>query len=103
MAVGKVLVSDCGDREVDRRSGALCCADCGRCLSVRTCLLVSSHRGKLFQTIETYKEQEHISNYSMGHTTLDQVFVNVCQGVDKENSQAVRRGGLISRMVGRTK
>ncbi|KAK4625533.1 Retinal-specific phospholipid-transporting ATPase ABCA4 [Fulvia fulva] len=67
-------------------------------------LLDGSHLGKLFQAMEAHKERASIRDYSIGHATLDQVFVNVCQGVDEENSAAVHRGGgLFSCVLGRSK
>ena len=54
-------------------------------------LLDGSHLGRLFNTIEINRDRVGIRDYSIGPTTLDQVFLNVVSkhNVEEENMQHV--------------
>ncbi|KAK4500459.1 hypothetical protein PRZ48_008648 [Zasmidium cellare] len=64
-------------------------------------LLDGSHMGQLFRAIEASKESMRIRDYSIGHATLDQVFLNVVSrhGVDEENSHAIRKYDGLRRLL----
>jgi ABC-type multidrug transport system ATPase subunit len=66
-------------------------------------LLDGSNMARLFAAIEAKKEEMSIRDYSIGHATLEQVFLNVVSrhGVDEENTQPVERRGLFQRLIGR--
>lgn len=66
-------------------------------------LLDGSNMARLYATIEANKERMGIRDYSIGHATLEQVFLNVVSrhGVDEENSHATERRGLMQRLMGR--
>lgn len=66
-------------------------------------LLDGGNMARLFATIEANKERMGIRDYSIGHATLEQVFLNVVKrhGVDEENSGGVERKGLMGRILRR--
>ena len=49
--------------------------------------------GRLFRLLEAHKEELGVAYYSIGETTLDQVFVNVVRefGGEEEGSKVTRR------------
>lgn len=67
-------------------------------------LLDGSNLGRLFGAIEENKVRLGVRDYSIVHATLDQVFLNVVSrhGVEEENSHAVQRKGVFSRLLRRT-
>lgn len=64
-------------------------------------LLDGSNMGQLFHAIEAGKQSMKIRDYSIGHATLDQVFLNVVSrhGVDEENSHGVQKHGGLRRLL----
>lgn len=66
-------------------------------------LLDGSNMARLFAAIEAKKEEMNIRDYSVGHATLEQVFLNVVarHGVDEENSHATERRSIVQRLMGR--
>lgn len=66
-------------------------------------LLDGSNMARLFAAIEANKDEMGVRDYSIGHATLEQVFLNVVarHGVDEENSHATGKPGLLKRLTGR--
>lgn len=73
-----------------------------------TALLDGSHFGRLFRTIEQHKARVGIRDYSVGPTTLDQVFLNVVSkhNVEEETTDHARTSwsaSLLKRIRARPK
>lgn len=66
-------------------------------------LLDGNNMARLFAAIEAKKGEMSIRDYSIGHATLEQVFLNVVSrhGVDEENSHAIERKGFWHRVGSR--
>lgn len=66
-------------------------------------LLDGANMGRLFKAIDAEKAAVGVKDYSIGHTTLDQVFLNVVErhGADEESNEAVRKKGVAGRLFGR--
>lgn len=66
-------------------------------------LLDGSHMGKMFRAIEAGKKDMKIRDYSIGHATLDQVFLNVVSrhGVDEENAERAKKHGMFGKLLDR--
>ncbi|KXT09611.1 hypothetical protein AC579_7646 [Pseudocercospora musae] len=62
-----------------------------------------SSLGRMFRAIEAEKERMGIRDYSIGHATLDQVFLNVVgrHGVDEENSHVVQKKSIVQKILRR--
>ncbi|EME85254.1 ABC transporter, ABC-A family [Pseudocercospora fijiensis CIRAD86] len=66
-------------------------------------LLDGSSLGRMFRAVEAEKERMGIRDYTIGHATLDQVFLNVVgrHGVDEENSQVIQNKSIVQELLRR--